>query len=130
MDESIFLYSWFSFDLQYHLILVGTNNVLHSSVKKILCTLWSLVLAKNSCNNISNSRRASFQTMLFLVTTLALTPNFCLMSKFCLKVMSCKLCNNRYMIASTQTTNTEIFAFMSVLVLKLLCRKVLFKNRK
>ena len=56
MDESIFLYSWFSFDLQYHLILVGTNNVLHSSVKKILCTLWSLALAKKSCYKIINSR--------------------------------------------------------------------------
>ena len=34
------------------------------------------------------------------------------------------------MITSTQTTNTEIFAFISVLVLKLLSRKVLFTNRK
>ena len=34
------------------------------------------------------------------------------------------------MIASTQITNTEIFAFISVLVLKLLSRKVLFTNRK
>ena len=34
------------------------------------------------------------------------------------------------MIASTQITNTEIFTFMSVLVLKLLSRKVLFTNRK
>ena len=55
MDKSIFLYWWFSFDLQYYLILSGTNNVLHTSVKKILCTLWSLALAKKSCNNINNS---------------------------------------------------------------------------
>ena len=34
-------------------------------------------------------------------------------------------CNNKYMIASTQITNTEIFAFTTVLVNKLLCRKVL-----
>ena len=34
------------------------------------------------------------------------------------------------MIASTQTTNTEIFAFIAVLVVKLLSRKVLFINRK
>ena len=34
------------------------------------------------------------------------------------------------MIASTQITNTETFAFMPVLVFKLLCRKVLFINRK
>ena len=37
---------------------------------------------------------------------------------------------NKYMIASTQITNTEIFAFISVLVWKLLSRKVLFTNTK
>ena len=46
------------------------------------------------------------------------------------KVQSCKLYNNKYMIASTQITNTEIFAFVAVLVFKLLSRKVLFINRK
>ena len=34
------------------------------------------------------------------------------------------------MIASTQITNTEVFAFIAVLVSKLLSRKVLFINRK
>ena len=34
------------------------------------------------------------------------------------------------MIASTQITNTEVFAFIAVLVLKLLSRKVLFINIK
>ena len=34
MDKSVFLYWWFSFDLQYYLILDGTNKVLHTSVKK------------------------------------------------------------------------------------------------
>ena len=34
------------------------------------------------------------------------------------------------MVTSTQTTNTEIFAFMVILVFKLLSRKVLFTNRK
>ena len=34
------------------------------------------------------------------------------------------------MIALTQITNTEIFAFITVLVFKLLGRKVLFINRK
>ena len=34
------------------------------------------------------------------------------------------------MIALTQITNTEIFAFIAVLVFKLLSRKVLFINRK
>ena len=30
----------------------------------------------------------------------------------------CKLCNNKCMIASTQITNTEIFAFIAVLVIE------------
>ena len=47
-----------------------------------------------------------------------------------LKVQSCKLYNSKYMIASTQITNTEIFAFIVVLVFKLLSLKVLFINRE
>ena len=34
------------------------------------------------------------------------------------------------MIASTQISNTKIFAFIVVLVFKLLSRKILFINRK
>ena len=47
-----------------------------------------------------------------------------------LKVQSSKLYNNKYMIASTQIKNPEIFAFIAVLVFKLLRRIVLFINRK
>ena len=48
-----------------------------------------------------------------------------------LKVQSCKLHNNKYIIASTQIINARIFAFIAVLVFKLLIkRKVLFVNRK
>ena len=47
-----------------------------------------------------------------------------------LKVKSCKLYNNKYMIVSTQATNTEIFAVIILLVFTLLSRKVLFRNRK
>ena len=47
-----------------------------------------------------------------------------------LKVQSCKLYNGKYIIASTQLTNTEVFAFIGVLASKLLHRKVLFINRK
>ena len=47
-----------------------------------------------------------------------------------LKVQSCKLYNNKYRIASTQITNTEIFAFIALLVFRSLSRKVLFMNRK
>ena len=35
MDKIIFLYRWFSFDLQYYLTLGDANNVLHFSVTKI-----------------------------------------------------------------------------------------------
>ena len=46
------------------------------------------------------------------------------------KVQSCKLYNNKYMITSTQITETYIFTFRAVLVFKLLTRRVLFINRK
>ena len=46
-----------------------------------------------------------------------------------LTVQSCKLCNNKYMIASTQIINTEIFPFIAVLVFTLLSHKVFFINR-
>ena len=51
-------------------------------------------------------------------------------SEISLKVQSCKLYNNKYMIASAQITNTEIFASMAGLVFKLLSCKVLFMNKK
>ena len=38
--------------------------------------------------------------------------------------------NNKYMMASTQITNTEIFTFIAALVLKLFSRKALFLNLK
>ena len=42
--------------------------------------------------------------------------------KVYLKVRPCKLYNKKYMIVSTQITNAEIFAFIAVLVFKLLSR--------
>ena len=47
-----------------------------------------------------------------------------------LKVWSCKLCNNKYMIASPQKTTAEIFIIIAVVVFNLLSRTVLFINRK
>ena len=47
-----------------------------------------------------------------------------------LKVQLRKLHNNKYVIASTQMTNTEIFAFIAVVVFKLMSHKVLFINKK
>ena len=47
-----------------------------------------------------------------------------------LKVQSFKLNSSKFMIVSTQITNTEIFAFIVVLVFKLLRLNVLFINIK
>ena len=49
---------------------------------------------------------------------------------YILKVQLCTLYNNKYMIVSTQITNNEIFAFIVVLLFKLLTLKVLSINRK
>ena len=47
-----------------------------------------------------------------------------------LKVQSWQSYNNKYMIASTQITNIEIFTFMAALVFKLLSVKVLHEHRE
>ena len=47
-----------------------------------------------------------------------------------LKVQSCKLRNNKYIIALTQIRNIENFAFITLLIFELLSRKILFVNRK
>ena len=47
-----------------------------------------------------------------------------------LKVQSCKLYNNKYIIVVAQIRHTEIFAFKAVAVFKLLNHDVLFTNRK
>ena len=48
----------------------------------------------------------------FALTTITLTINVIFS-----KIKLCKLYNNKYMIASTQITNSEMFAFIGVLVL-------------
>ena len=47
-----------------------------------------------------------------------------------LKVQSYKLYNYKYMIVSTQITNPEIFAFVAVLIFKLLGRSFVYKLRR
>ena len=47
-----------------------------------------------------------------------------------LKGTVCKLYNEKYAIALSRLTNTDVFTFIDVLVFKLLSRKVLFINRK
>ena len=53
-------------------------------------------------------------------------PDMCIS----LKAQSCKSYYNKYMMTSTQIANMEIFAFIAILVFKLLSRKVLFINGK
>ena len=50
--------------------------------------------------------------------------------KIALKVQSSKLYDKKHMIGSTQITNTKMFIFIAVLVVRLLSQKVLFKSRK
>ena len=52
------------------------------------------------------------------------------LASFYLKVQSCKLNNNKYMIASTQITNTEIFGFIVLLLCKLSSRKFCLSTEK
>ena len=59
-----------------------------------------------------------------------LLPDWELLPDWHLKVQSWKLLNNKYMIASTQLTITEIFPFVADLVFKLLSHEVLFIKRK
>ena len=47
-----------------------------------------------------------------------------------LKVESCKLYNNKYIMASTEITNTGFFAFIVALAFKLFSVYVLFINRR
>ena len=46
------------------------------------------------------------------------------------KIQSCKLYNNKYIIALTQIANIKIFAFIAALVFELLSRNVLLINKK
>ena len=58
-----------------------------------------------------------------------MVPSFATITYY-LKVQSCKLYNNKYMIASTQKTNAKTFTFIVALVFKVFSRKCLFINRK
>ena len=88
------------------------------------------VFSTNSCSTSKlpallggEEFRATGETSIWLGRAFIIT-------QFTLKVCSCELYNSRYMITSTQVTNTEIFAFIAVLVFKLWSHKMLFINRK
>ena len=82
---------------------------------------------KTRFEEIYQIKPTSLKTFIKFTESRKTTHTKCL---FALKVQSCKLHNNKYIIASTQITNNEIFAFIAVLVFVLLSRKVLFITRK
>ena len=71
-----------------------------------------------------------FRTLIFRKLCIYTLAVYILRRYNLLQVQSCKLYNNNCMIAKTQITNTEIFAFIAVHVFKILSRTVLFINRK
>ena len=76
-----------------------------------------LKLAMNSSNNVSRGLFRILSNMMGLFTKIVNVL-------YLLKVQSPELYNNKYMIASTQLTNTEISTFIAVLVFKSLSDKV------
>ena len=80
--------------------------------------MWIIILNLNSSSCELSSHVTLYQTYWFYVSHVRL------------KVQSCKLYSGKYMISLTQITDTEIFAFITVLVFMLLSCKVLFINRK
>ena len=77
-----------------------------------------LFLSRRDQTQIIRKRNSMFSTF----------PRIYKPDRSTLKIQSFKLCNNKYMIISTQITNAEVSAFISLLVFKLLSRKILFTN--
>ena len=83
-------------------IVQGINHIKSVSKKKVTIDRIRAHLLKTDDGNNDNWSIEKLESML--------TD---------LKVQSCKLYNNKYMIALTQITNTETLAFIAVLVFKL-----------
>ena len=75
----------------------------------------------------SETRKCTFS---LLLVRFFLLKCFSFSKVLILKVQSCKLYNNKYMVPSIQVGNTEIFVFIAVLDFKLFSRKLFFINRK
>ena len=97
--------------------------------KEVWCETKSLLVVYGVCVKVILIKRPSFSNT-YILQYFPGTESLLVLSKFHLKGQSCKLYNNKYMIASTQITNTEVFAFIVVLFSKLLNDKVLFINKK
>ena len=75
-------------------------------------------------NNVAKMSSNDKETIYLLISIILIS------AIIALKVQSCKLHSKKCIIASTQIRNTDIFAFIAVLVFKLLSPKLLFINRK
>ena len=106
------------------------HTFIHPDISKINSSsvIWKILGKDLVSSRLGKDRYRSVSTYYEFIKLLDLTPY--VLTTMHLKVQSCKLCNSKYMIASTKVTNTEIFAFIAVLVFKLLSRKVLLINRK
>ena len=113
----IYLHFFYHIELPKLSILLTLNKVGPSLMYQLT------MITRKKCNLLN-----SVQEFIKIEACLLLAFFICLHSQ--LKVQSCKLYNNKYMITSTQITNIEIFAFIAVPVFELLNRKVLFINRK
>ena len=113
----IYLHFFYYIELPKLSILLTLNKVGPSLMYQLT------MITRKKCNLLN-----SVQEFIKIEACLLLASFICLHSQ--LKVQSCKLYNNKYMITSTQITNIEIFAFKTVPVFELLNRRVLFINRK
>ena len=104
---------WLDESITWHVLFKITGSACSSH--------WCPSTSKKNRNHISRQPRVLKITQLWLAESIF---------GINLKVLPCKLYNNKYMTASTQVTNTEIFALITILVFKLLRRNVLFINRK
>ena len=107
--------------------LAARNNPYIPFRNSTLTRILKESLGGNSKASIMVSKRWNFQLFHFVVLCDRILPSVVVAHN--LKVQSCKLYNNKYMIALTQITNTEIFIFIAVIVFKLLSSEVLFINR-
>ena len=90
---------------------------------------WSLLTLLNFSER-GPTNNGILMSLLLLVAETRAFVNKLLINYLNLKVQSCKLYSDKYMMVSTQITNTEVFAFIAVLVFKLLSPKFLLMNRK
>ena len=106
------------------LVLQTETQKLHFWVRP-----WSLLTLLNFSERGPTNNGILMSLPLLVAETRAFV-NKLLINYLNLKVQSCKLYSYKYMMVSTQITNTEVFAFIAALVFKLLSPKFLFMNRK